>query len=50
VSLQLSVIPHKNLYGDVAKQESQALAKISKEITVQDRRKFELLVKSGASG
>ncbi|EAR91059.1 carrier protein (macronuclear) [Tetrahymena thermophila SB210] len=50
VSLQLSVIPHKNLYGDTVEQDLKALAKVSKEITVQDRRKFELLIKSGATG
>ncbi len=50
MSLQLSVSAHKNLYGDVQQEaEIKALANLKKEITVQDRRKFELLIKSGAT-
>lgn len=50
VSLQLSVLPHKNKYGDVSGVEANKLINIPKEITVQDRRRYELLVKSGSTG
>jgi hypothetical protein len=51
VSLQLSVLSHQNKYGDVQDVEDRkAIAKIGRELTVQDRRKFELLVKSGVTG
>mmetsp|Transcript_17404 Transcript_17404/g.19829 ORF Transcript_17404/g.19829 Transcript_17404/m.19829 type:complete len:361 (+) Transcript_17404:33-1115(+) len=49
-SLQLSVMPHRNLYGDVSGVEANKLANIPKEITVQDRRRYELLIKSGVTG
>ena len=49
-SLQLSVMPHQNLYGDVSGIEANKLINIPKEITVQDKRRYELLIKSGATG
>lgn len=43
VSLQLSVLEHKNLYGDITKAElSKELINIPKEITVRERKAFEL--------
>lgn len=46
--LQLSVLPHANLYGDTsATHHNNMLANIPKEITIQDKRRYELIVKSG---
>ncbi|EGR31220.1 mitochondrial carrier protein, putative [Ichthyophthirius multifiliis] len=50
VSLQLSVLPHKNLYGDEVKTDTKALGELQKGVTTQDRRKFELILKSGSLG
>jgi hypothetical protein len=51
VSLQLSVLPHKNKYGDVPTDEQlKALTRTTKDITPTERRKYELLVKSGVTG
>jgi hypothetical protein len=50
-SLQMSVIPHRNKYGDAPPEEQlKALVKNSTEITPQERRKYELLIRSGVSG
>jgi hypothetical protein len=39
------------LYGDVTKaEESKALSNIPKELTVRDRKYYELTVKSGTTG
>ena len=50
VSLQLSVLGHKNKYGDARPEEMNKLIKLTKEITLQDRRKYELMIKSGVTG
>lgn len=49
VSLQLSVIPHLKKYHDAFAAQERALMKAPTEITIQDRRKFEMLVKSGVT-
>ncbi len=50
ISLQLSVLAHKNKYGDAKPEEMNKLIKLTKEITLQDRRKYELMIKSGVTG
>ena len=50
ISLQLSVLPHLNKYGDVAEMEKNQLMNVPKELTVQDRRRYELIIKSGVTG
>ena len=50
ISLQLSVLPHLNKYGDVVEMEKNQLMNIPKELTVQDRRRYELIIKSGVTG
>lgn len=42
--LQLSVAPHRKMYTPEATQH-EALVKVSKEITPQQRRKYELLLR-----
>lgn len=49
VSLQLSVVPHLKKYHDAFAAKERALMKAPTEITIQDRRKFEILVKSGVT-
>jgi hypothetical protein len=50
ISLQLSVLAHKNKYGDVTEMEKNQLMNIPKEITAYDRRRYELIIKSGVTG
>ncbi len=50
IALQLSVTPHKNKYGNAVEAELTALSKVATEITVQDRRKYQLMIKSGVTG
>ncbi|CAD8158641.1 unnamed protein product [Paramecium octaurelia] len=53
-SLQLSVIPHQNKYGDLPEESgtktSTQLVKTTRDIQPHEKRKFELLIKSGAVG
>ena len=50
VSLQLSVLPNKNKYGDLADFDKNELMKTPKEVTAYERRRYELIVKSGVTG
>lgn len=51
VSMQQSVLPHQSKYGDGGPQDlANALVKTTKEISPHEKRKFELLIKSGAVG
>lgn len=50
VSLQLSVLPHSDKYGDVTEVEKNQLMKTPKEITAYEKRRYELIVKSGVTG
>jgi hypothetical protein len=50
ISLQLSVLAHKNKYGDVAELEKNQIANIPKEVTAYDKRRYELIIKSGVTG
>lgn len=44
-------MPHQNKYGDVQPEaQLKALMKTTKEITPQERRKYELMIKSGMTG
>jgi hypothetical protein len=48
ISRQLSVTPHKNLYGDyVDPKKSTELTKISSEVTLRESRNYELIKTSG---
>lgn len=49
VSLQLSVLPHREKYHDTFLNEKRDLIKAPNEITIQDRRRYELIVKSGVT-
>ena len=49
VSLQLSVLPHKEKYHDTILNEKRGLIKAPNEITLQDRRRYEMVVKSGVT-
>ena len=44
------MLAHKNKYGDAKPEEMNKLIKLTKEITLQDRRKYELMIKSGVTG
>lgn len=48
VSLQLSVLGHKNLYGVSKEYTQEGLMKIPTEITVRERQKYELMLKVGS--
>jgi hypothetical protein len=50
ISLQLSVLAHKNKYGDVHEIEKNQIMNIPKEVTPYDRRRYELIIKSGVTG
>ena len=50
VSLQLSVLQHQNKYGDVNTFENKEIMKVPKELTPYDKRRYELIVKSGVTG
>lgn len=50
VSLQLSVLSHQDKYGDVTEVEKNQLMKTPKEITAYEKRRYELIVKSGVTG
>ena len=42
---------HKNLYGEKQEAElTKEIQKIPKEVSVQDRRKYEILIRSGVTG
>lgn len=48
ISRQLSVTPHKEIYGDyINPKTSKELTKISTEVTLRDARNFELVKQSG---
>ena len=47
----MSVLPHKNKYGDMTPEaQLKALVKTTKEITPSEKRKYELLLRSGVTG
>jgi len=50
VSLQLSVLEHQNKYGDINEFEKKDIMKVPKELTPYDKRRYELIVKSGVTG
>jgi hypothetical protein len=50
ISLQLSVLAHRNKYGDVSDMEKTQLMNMPKELTLQDKRRYELIIKSGVTG
>jgi hypothetical protein len=50
VSLQLSILAHKNKYGDLNEVENNQIMNIPKEVTPYDRRRYELIIKSGVTG
>lgn len=43
--MKMSVLGHRKIYTKHVEKQEEALAKISKEITPQQRRKYELMVK-----
>lgn len=45
VSMQLSVLGHKKLFGNVVEKTEEGLIKIPKEITLHEKRKYELMIK-----
>jgi hypothetical protein len=47
-SLQLSVKPHKTIYEEPA-SKSKELAKINTSLTVQEKRRMELMIRSGGT-
>ena len=48
ISRQLSILPHRNLYGDyVAPNSSKELMKIQNEVTLRDSKNFELIKSTG---
>jgi hypothetical protein len=48
ISRQLSITPHKEIYGDyVAPNSSKELMKLSNEVTMRDAKNFELIKQSG---
>jgi len=46
----MSVIPHQNKYGDHTPNSTTSLAKTTKDILPHEKRKFELILKSGVVG
>ena len=50
VSLQLSVLPHQDKFGDMKDFEKNQLMKVPKEVTPYEKRRYELIVKSGVTG
>ena len=49
VSMQLSVLPHKEKYHDNILNEKRNLIKAPNQITVQDKRRYEMMIKSGVT-
>lgn len=49
VSLQLSVLPHKEKYHDTIQNERRDVIKSPNPLTVQDKRRYEMVVKSGVT-
>lgn len=49
VSLQLSVIPHKEKYHDTIQNERRDVIKSPNPITIQDKRRYEMVLKSGVT-
>jgi hypothetical protein len=44
------VLPHQNKFGDMNEFEKNQLMKVPKEITPYEKRRYELIVKSGVTG
>jgi len=49
MSLQMSILAHKNKFSDVKEVES-LVAKIPENCSTQDRRRYELMIRSGVLG
>ena len=49
VSLQLSVAPHKEKYHDTIQNEKRDIIKSPNPLTVQDKRRYEMVLKSGVT-
>lgn len=45
-SMQLSVVPHKELFASV-EARSKELAKLNTELTIAEKRRLELMIRSG---
>ena len=44
-TLQLSVLGHKELFGRPVEKTAEGLIKIPTELTVQEKRKYEMMIK-----
>jgi len=44
------VLPHQNKFGDMNEFDKNQLMKVPKEITPYEKRRYELIVKSGVTG
>ena len=49
VSLQLSVAPHREKYHDTIQNEKRDIIKSPNPLTVQDKRRYEMVLKSGVT-
>jgi len=49
MSLQMSILAHKNKFAD-AKEVESLIAKIPQDCSTQDRRRYELMIRSGVLG
>ena len=45
ISMQLSVLGHKELYGSLVEKTVEGLIKTPTELTVQEKRKYEMMIK-----
>ena len=44
-TLQLAVAPHKKLQGGHFEKTQEGLIKVPKELTIREKRKYELMIK-----
>ena len=45
ISMQLSVLGHKELFGSLVDKTPEGLIKTPTELTIQDKRKYEMMIK-----